>query len=366
MKTTRVSIIGVLIAGAFVLGSSVSAEAATEITLGVFGAGAEEGQEDSFNVALLKKVDEADSEFTIRDYFYAGYDMGIYAGMMDTGQFTGSWQVGFASKDMGFAPECYGNKPLCTVFPVLITLPETGIETIEDLAGKKVKDDILMGEIQEKIPDYNEAHSDNPLEFEVIPGAGAPVEEAAYSIGESCDALLISSTMIDMITKYNPDLKLVFIDIPDADELWKHDTWIVYSPVIDQAAVKAQIEADIDKLVEDGTYASLSEQCYGLDHSKYYPLGESAQPEITEGEPSEETSDKMPEDVETEAKVYTDQETVKKVQQALNNAGFSCGTPDGAAGNMTNSAIIEFKTSKGMDASNADITDELLKALELD
>ena len=37
---------------------------------------------------------------------------------------------------------------------------------------------------------------------------------------------------------------------------------------------------------------------------------------------------------------YTDKDTVKKVQQALNDAGFDCGTPDGAAGKKTKNASI--------------------------
>ena len=36
------------------------------------------------------------------------------------------------------------------------------------------------------------------------------------------------------------------------------------------------------------------------------------------------------------------QETVKEVQQALNEAGFDCGTPDGIAGNNTKNAISEY------------------------
>ena len=45
-------------------------------------------------------------------------------------------------------------------------------------------------------------------------------------------------------------------------------------------------------------------------------------------------------------KVYTDKETVKAVQQALNEAGYNCGTPDGIAGKKTFAAIIQYRTER--------------------
>lgn len=57
-----------------------------------------------------------------------------------------------------------------------------------------------------------------------------------------------------------------------------------------------------------------------------------------------------------------DQGTVKEVQQALNDAGFSCGTPDGVAGNNTRKAISDFQESKGLEVTG-EINEELLAAL---
>ena len=65
-----------------------------------------------------------------------------------------------------------------------------------------------------------------------------------------------------------------------------------------------------------------------------------------------------------EGAVYTDAETIRKVQEALNRAGYDCGTPDGIAGNNTNQAIRDYKTDKGL-SQNAAITDDLLSALGL-
>ena len=61
---------------------------------------------------------------------------------------------------------------------------------------------------------------------------------------------------------------------------------------------------------------------------------------------------------------YKDKDTVKKVQQALNDAGYDCGTPDGAAGKKTKAAITSYQTDKGLTVSGV-IDDEILVALGL-
>lgn len=62
------------------------------------------------------------------------------------------------------------------------------------------------------------------------------------------------------------------------------------------------------------------------------------------------------------AATYTDKETVKKVQQALNDAGYNCGTPDGVAGKKTAAAITQYQTDKGLEASG-EIDDALLESM---
>ena len=65
-----------------------------------------------------------------------------------------------------------------------------------------------------------------------------------------------------------------------------------------------------------------------------------------------------------ELTVYTDQETIQKVQAALNEAGYECGTPDGVAGAKTYEALNAYQKANGLPVSN-DITDSLLKKMNL-
>ncbi len=63
--------------------------------------------------------------------------------------------------------------------------------------------------------------------------------------------------------------------------------------------------------------------------------------------------------IENAGRVYTDQETVKQVQEKLNKMGYDCGTPDGIAGNRTKSAVRQYRKEHGF-SEGEDITQELI------
>lgn len=73
------------------------------------------------------------------------------------------------------------------------------------------------------------------------------------------------------------------------------------------------------------------------------------------------SSEPMSQETVTE---YKDSATIKVVQQALNSAGYNCGTPDGVAGGKTTEAITKYQTDKGITV-NGIITDELLNSLNI-
>ena len=61
---------------------------------------------------------------------------------------------------------------------------------------------------------------------------------------------------------------------------------------------------------------------------------------------------------------YSLPETVQKVQESLNEAGFDCGTPDGVAGEQTKNAITQYKVARGIGSGDA-IDEDLLVSLGL-
>lgn len=60
--------------------------------------------------------------------------------------------------------------------------------------------------------------------------------------------------------------------------------------------------------------------------------------------------------------IYNDSETIKIIQEALNNLGYNCGTPDGISGANTVEQIKKYQKDKGLDETGY-ITDELLDSL---
>ena len=65
------------------------------------------------------------------------------------------------------------------------------------------------------------------------------------------------------------------------------------------------------------------------------------------------------------ANSINDADTVMKVQQALNDAGFDCGTPDGKAGPKTYAALNAYQEANGLPVENA-ITADILSAMGLE
>ncbi len=61
---------------------------------------------------------------------------------------------------------------------------------------------------------------------------------------------------------------------------------------------------------------------------------------------------------------YTDRITVRLAQEALNAAGYNCGTPDGISGANTERAISDYQTDKGLTVTGT-VTDELLSSLNI-
>lgn len=61
--------------------------------------------------------------------------------------------------------------------------------------------------------------------------------------------------------------------------------------------------------------------------------------------------------------VYSDSDTIKQVQEMLNQLGYDCGSADGIAGKNTNNQILQFESDHGL-KETTDITDDLLNALK--
>lgn len=95
------------------------------------------------------------------------------------------------------------------------------------------------------------------------------------------------------------------------------------------------------------------------------PAEDTPTPEPT-AEPIEESAQEevAPETEQKPVVEYKDATTIRIVQQALNDAGYNCGNPDGVAGGKTTEAVTKYQTDKGL-AVNGQVTDELLQSLNV-
>ena len=350
-------------------------------------------QVSGFNVELMAKIAEMDSELSIAGS-EASFDV-MEATMLSRAMDENTVGVVMPIDKWGYKSEAdiYKRHPYLNSVPVILASansnnpdsPLSGINGLEDLKGKNVVcSKRTMDEMIENMDAYNSTHTDNPLEFnlvESISGTGY-MDYISYEYdlfpSDAC-AALIPLERAAYYVKNDPD-NFKIIEIPDADQLYRYSYWFDcnvdnpdYNPegVAAMTTVMERITADLDALVADGTYAQLCEGYLGVDLTPYYGLVEnqaednnSASEQIEGTDTADEAGVQAEEAAaeEAAATVYTDQETVIKVQQALNDAGYNCGTPDGIAGNNTNQAIINFKAANGLDESS-DITDALLEAL---
>lgn len=86
------------------------------------------------------------------------------------------------------------------------------------------------------------------------------------------------------------------------------------------------------------------------------------QSEEKDAQEETEATEAAKETTQSELVEYKDAVTIRIVQQALNEAGYNCGNPDGVAGGNTSTAIKKFQTEKGITV-NGLVTDELLQTL---
>ena len=95
------------------------------------------------------------------------------------------------------------------------------------------------------------------------------------------------------------------------------------------------------------------------------PAEDTPTPEPTT-EPTEEPAQEevAPETEQKPVVEYKDATTIRIVQQALNDAGYNCGNPDGVAGGKTTEALTKYQTDKGL-AVNGQVTDEQLQSLNV-
>ena len=114
----------------------------------------------------------------------------------------------------------------------------------------------------------------------------------------------------------------------------------------------------------DGTDSSLGDSYVMEPNMESVEAARTLMQRVMDGEILDQDTD-APNLIEGEGAIdFGTKEMIMKVQTALNNAGFDCGTPDGVAGPQTKKAIREYQEANGLTVSG-DINMELARSLGL-
>ncbi|MCD7957463.1 MAG: peptidoglycan-binding protein [Lachnospiraceae bacterium] len=110
------------------------------------------------------------------------------------------------------------------------------------------------------------------------------------------------------------------------------------------------------ELFSNGEYADYADTLFNSVHLADMDMTDDEETTDTEETANTESG------AGSESSCENDTDIVREVQQALNKAGYDCGTADGIAGSKTTQAILSFQEDNGLEADGL-ITDSLLEAL---
>ena len=154
-----------------------------------------------------------------------------------------------------------------------------------------------------------------------------------------------------------------------SEESQSDDKYDELSKKIEELEAKNKELEDKNKELEDKLNQAEEEKKQEETEPTAAPTAAPTEDTPTPEPTAETTEEPAQEEVapETEQKPvveYKDATTIRIVQQALNDAGYNCGNPDGVAGGKTTEAVTKYQTDKGL-TINGLVTDELLQSLNV-
>ena len=154
-----------------------------------------------------------------------------------------------------------------------------------------------------------------------------------------------------------------------SEESQSDDKYDELSKKIEELEAKNKELEDKNKELEDKLNQAEEEKKQEETEPTAAPTAAPTEDTPTPEPTAETTEEPAQEEVapETEQKPvveYKDATTIRIVQQALNDAGYNCGNPDGVAGGKTTEAVTKYQTDKGLTV-NGLVTDELLQSLNV-
>lgn len=175
--------------------------------------------------------------------------------------------------------------------------------------------------------------------------------------------------MVSMIATLSTGMPVMGWAADSKEETTENDTQEIDSEEQEQESKYNELQSQIDTLTAENKKLKKENKKLKKKVEKLENADQTANAEESESitndstQTAENTTQESTVDTEPVTE-YKDSATIKVVQQALNSAGYNCGTPDGVAGGKTTEAITKYQTDKGITINGA-ITDELLNSLNI-
>ncbi|MDO4459515.1 MAG: transporter substrate-binding domain-containing protein [Clostridia bacterium] len=216
----------------------------------------EDGELQGYDIAVMKELDERleDYEFNIQYMDFSALIVALDAGQLD--MVSHQLVKSEARKEKYLFPEQY----YCLSPMSLVVTPDSNIKTLEDMAGKKINGSPSSYEYT-MIESWNADHPGK----EIVQIAVSDLSTAdGYKQVENgtVDAALTYRSTFEAINK---DLGL---DLTLTDVVMCEDTYQMFGS--DEEEFVAAVDAELRKMLDDGTLSKISEEYFGEDIFSLY------------------------------------------------------------------------------------------------
>jgi len=222
----------------------------------------EDGELTGYEVEILKEVDEKleDYEFNIQGTSDSAAEIGL-----DTGQYDMIAQGLILSeerKDSYLIPSEHNGFSLMKIYAT--GNMEGEIETLDDLAGKKVVPVTPTGGVFNLLTAYNEEHPDNQIDFETSDG-GIPTSDRLKEVDEGTyDAFVNPSNLgQDEIIEEGG------LDIHITEPVEVNPTYFMIHDSDENIELNEQVGEALAELKDEGVLSDISKEFYGEDIFQY-------------------------------------------------------------------------------------------------
>ncbi len=222
----------------------------------------EDGELTGYEVEILKEVDEKleDYEFNIQGTSDSAAEIGL-----DTGQYDMIAQGLILSEereDSYLIPSEHNGFSLMKIYATGNMDGE--IETLDDLAGKKVAPVTPTGGVFNLLTAYNEAHPDNQIDFETSDG-GIPTSDRLKEVDTGTYDAFVNPSNLGQ----GEIIEEGGLDIHITEPVEVNPTYFMIHDSDENAELNEQVGEALAELKGDGILSDISNEFYGEDIFQY-------------------------------------------------------------------------------------------------